>query len=401
MKKILSDNLENVLRGDPYDPLAFSGLSKENAETVYQKLAEKGEEKLNAFFREIKEFNDEESEGDFDSLAKIGMSHTSESIRGNSVWLMRFSENKTAAREILRLAEEDPSEFVQEKAVRVLGFYNDLAEMDERIPLSPETVFSKLCSFLNFEKRSLRYAALEGLAFSNLPELKPIIESYLNGDDKEEQISALHAIANSLDESKEKRVLELLMDDDADIRLEAVRVTGVLQTRKALPMLYSLLSHYDTLSEPLRNEIIWSISEIGDEDSMDVLQLLSEISVEDDYEFSEFVDDALENLEMSIGIKEMIPEPAPKDSASFKKALERARDQCLSALEEKLPYDFDDEDNEEDEDECECGEHHHHHHENPFRDLDPSRFRIIDDLEEYENHASDDESDENDPDIPL
>lgn len=401
MNKNLRNNLESVLQGRSYDPLAFSGLSKEDAETVFQKLTEKGEERLlNDFIYKLTEFNDKESEGDFEELARIGMSHSSETVRCNSVWLMRFSDDKSAAREILRLAEEDPSEYVQEKAIRVLGYFNELVSMGDRIPLPAKTVFAKLESLINSEKRNLRFAALEGLAFSNLPELRPIIESYLNSDDKEERICALHAITNNLDESKEKKVLELLMDDDMDIQFEAIRAAGVLQIRKALPVLYSLLSRFDRLFEPLRDEVIWSISEIGDEDSVDVLQTLSEISVEDDYELSELVDGALENLEMSIGIKEMIPEPAPRDSASFKKALERAKDQCLSALEEKLPYDFDDEDNEDDEDECECGEHHHHH-ENPFKDLDPSRFRIIDDLEEYENHASDDESDENDLDIPL
>ncbi len=402
MNKNLRNNLESVLQDKSYDPLAFSGLSGEDAKTVFQKLTEKGEERLlNDFIYKLTEFNDKESEGDFEELARIGMSHSSETVRCNSVWLMRFSDDKVAAREILRLAEEDPSEYVQEKAIRVLGYFNELVSLGDRIPLPAKTVFAKLESLINSEKRNLRFAALEGLAFSNLPELRPIIESYLNSDDKEERICALHAITNSLDESKEKKILELLMDDDMDIQFEAIRAAGVLQIRKALPVLYSLLSRFDRLFEPLRDEVIWSISEIGDEDSVDVLQTLSEISVEDDYELSELVDAALENLEMSIGIRDMLPELAPKDSPSFKKALERAKEQCLSVLESKLPYDFDDNDEDED-DECECGEHHHHHHENPFKDLDPSRFRIIDDLENYEKHASDDEAEEIDrDDIPL
>ena len=325
MNKNLSNNLKNVLQDSSYNPLAFSGLSKGDAETVFQKLTENGEKRLNDFICEITDFNDKESEGDFETLAKIGMSHSSETVRSNSVWLMRFSDDKSVAREILRLAEEDPSEYVQEKAIRVLGYFNELVSMGDRIPLPAKTVFAKLESLLNSEKRNLRLAALEGLAFSNLQELRPIIENYLNGDDKDERICALHAITNSLDESWEKKVLELLMDDDMDIQFEAIRAAGVLQIRKALPVLYSLLSRFDRLFEPLRDEVIWSISEIGDEDSMDVLQTLSEISVEDDYELSELVDAALENLEMSIGLRDMIPELAPNDSPSFKKALERAR----------------------------------------------------------------------------
>ena len=37
---------------------------------------------------------------------------------------------------------------------------------------------------------------------------------------------------------------------------------------------------------------------------------------------------------------------------------------------------------------------HHHHHDNPLEGMDLSRFRILDDLEEYEAHADADDDEE-------
>ena len=151
-----------------------------------------------------------------------------------------------------------------------------------------------------------------------------------------------------------------------------------------------------------------AVAEIGDEGSLDVLETLGEAVVDMDSEITDVIDDCIDTLNVSIHMGLYDEDAAGNKKskhvrAALDNAIEAAKDQCLSVLEEKIPHDLEDDEpiDIEDEDECECGEHHHHHdhehhhhhHDNPLEGMDLSRFRILDDLEAYEA-AADRDADE-------
>ena len=184
--------------------------------------------------------------------------------------------------------------------------------------------------------------------------------------------------------------------------------TKTSASREALPALYEILSRFDRISPELLTAAAEAVAEIGDEGSLDVLETLGEAVVDMDSEITDVIDDCIDTLNVSIHMGLYDEDAAGNKKskhvrAALDNAIEAAKDQCLSVLEEKIPHDLEDDEpiDIEDEDECECGEHHHHHdhehhhhhHDNPLEGMDLSRFRILDDLEAYEA-AADRDADE-------
>lgn len=380
---------------------AFSDLSGNKLEELWMILPGLSTEQRESFYSALVDYMHDHYEVSYDEIGKIGLADESPRVREDSVWLLRFNREKKVGEKILALAVDDQDDFVREAAIRLLGEYNDSAELSERTPIPQKRFLPVLKDLLNSPRKNIRMATLESLAFTNPPEVTALIKRFLSGDDSEELVSALRTIERSRDERWAGSVMQYLTHDDTNVQLTAIMTAGTLRIRQALPFLYSVVARYETVAEELLIAALQSIAEIADEKSGDVLELFSELAVEYDETISEIADDVLDDYNMNIELCGMDDSMSvKKTSVVFEEALEKARDRCLELLEEKLTqYGIDAEREyleEEDEDECECGEHHHHEHNDIFADLDPSRFRIIDNLQEYEENAEVDDEDEDD-----
>ena len=416
-------NFETVLealRSDPHGVLgkyarAFSDLTPEKLSQLKRVLEGMSAENKTAFYRRLDEVAEENLVYDYSPIAMVGIDDPGGHVRVASIHILAPEDNREVGSRLIRIAKEDPFEDAQIAAIEILGQYMYEADMDNRIPVSKKLLRETLSSLVDSKKQAVRRAAVVAYAISNDPKVRNMISAYLAGTDRDELIAGLSAVHNSMAEDWNDSVLELLSHGDDDVRRHAFRAAGTMQLRAALPELYNAIADFDRLPPDLLAAAVEAVAEIGDEDSLDVLETLGEAAVDLDPELADIIDDSIDTLNMTIHMGGPFRETEPGKGMSEEEAEEldekiaEAKEHCLSVLEEKIPHDLEDDEaieTDEDEDECGCGEHHHHdhhdhdhahhhhHHHDPLEGLDLSRFRILDDLEAYERGADLDEDEE-------
>ena len=412
-KRTNFDNVLQMVREAPESVFAryarmLSGLPAEKIAKLRSVLSEMTAERRSAFYNAMEDMGTEFFEYDFAPIAVMGMEDPEGAIRAISISTLGLEESPEIGAKILDAAENDPDEQAQAAAVSVLGQYMFDDVIEEPIPVSPKKLHSVLEKLIEHKNPLIRRAAVISYAISETDRVNEIIAGYLAGNEREELVTALRAIRISLNEDKGKSVLELINHEDEEVVTEAVRAAGALQLRESLPVLYEIISRFDRISPDLLLAAADAVAEIGDESSIDVLETLGEAVVDMDEEITESIDDCIDTLNMTVNMDFDFDEDEKQTSHRKKvmldDAIELAKDRCLSILEEKIPHDLEDDEaldfDEDDDEDCDCGEHHHHHHhhehdhDNPLKGLDPSRFRILDDLESYESAARHDADEE-------
>ena len=403
--------MENVLRmvreepGNVFSKHArmLSDLSPERSAELRAVLSAMETEKRIAFFEQMVISGEEYYEYNFAPIAEIGLEDENGAVRAASIRTLGFENSRKIGEKMLNAASNDPDENVRIAAIDILGQYMMEAEFGERIPVSRKALNETLAGLLENESPAVRRAAVVSYSVSEDERVKGLISGYFEGKDPDDLIAALRAARISLAGDWNRNILSLIQHADEDISSEAIRAAGSLQLREALPALYEIISRFDRISPELLLTVTDALAEIGDESALDVLETLGEAAVDMDGEITDAVDDCIDTLNMTIqmGPASKTADPSKKASARSRvllhEAIEQAKDRCLSILEEKIPRDLEDDEAIDTEEECECGEHHHHHHhehENPLEGLDPSRFRILDDLADYERNADRDEDEE-------
>lgn len=388
----------------------LADLSAEKAAALETVLKDTSVEQKRAFFSALENCGAENYVYSFGPIGAIGILDEDGEVRRSSIALLTFENDRDTGTRILNAALHDDYEPAQTAAVSQLGQYMIDLELDEKIPLPAKRLRETLKSLLEHEKKAVRLAAVKAYAFGGDAAVKDKITRLLAGNDFDELRAGLIAARNSLENDWDRSVVELLEHDDEEIRMEAVRSAGQLCIEEALPEMYKILENFDRVDRGLLLETVQAVAEIGYEGSLNVLEILGEAAADMDSEVTDVIDDAIDTLNVTIEMGALPPMPGKKSpkarvSAALKKKLDEAEDHCVSVLEEKIPKDSGDEDAEEDhcecghdhEDGCDCGEEHHHHHhhdQNPLEGMDLSRFRIVENLEDYEKNADKDEEEE-------
>jgi HEAT repeat protein len=134
---------------------------------------------------------------------------------------------------------------------------------------------------------------LEALGYSSRPEVPALIEAAFKRGNPEWVASALLAMGRSQDDERwSEPVITMLLSENNEVRLEAVRAAGELELAEARLPLLRLLDDED--DSDVFSAAIWSLSQIGGEDVRTYLENLLDTSEDDDV--VEFIEDALANL---------------------------------------------------------------------------------------------------------
>ncbi len=415
------DNVLNLLREDPRAVFekygrTLSDLRDEKLTRLQAVLNEIPAEKRAEFFRAMEEFGEENVIYNYTQIAFLGVKDAYGDARAASLRILSYEDSGEIGEIMLNAALNDPCEEAQLTAIEVLGEYMNEADMEEPIPVSKKKLYRTLSMLLDSPNKAVRRAAVVAYAVSGDKRVRDMISGYLAGSDPDELITGLSAIRFSMIEDWNDSLLELLENDNEEVRKNAFRTAGTLELKQALPALYDTIAEFDRVSPELLLAAVNAVAEIGDESSLDVLETLGEAAVDMDSEIVDTIDDCIDTLNMSLNLG-ISPDDdewdedddddngeklSPEEKEELREKIEDARERCLSILEEKIPHDLEDDEpadpEEDDDDDCECGDHpghhHHHHHDNPLEGLDLSRFRILDDLEAYESDADTDEDED-------
>ncbi|MFZ4828357.1 MAG: HEAT repeat domain-containing protein [Phototrophicaceae bacterium] len=135
----------------------------------------------------------------------------------------------------------------------------------------------------------LRGACIECLGNATFEELPKLIEEAYSSASDEIRCSAVYAMGRTCDETWEDILLDELNSRDAQMRYEAARSCGHIESTEALPILYQMVIDDE---REIQEISIWSMGEIGGRYAQNYLEDLAE-KFEDDDELSVLIKDAI------------------------------------------------------------------------------------------------------------
>lgn len=229
----------------------------------------------------------------FDDLARALLGDADASVRSSAIRLLFESNDPKLVPTYIQMMQADESEATRAEAAGALGEYVMLGELEEiPDPVRREAEAALLQTANGEDTARVRRRAVEALGFSSRPEVTTLIESAYKRQDPDWKASALFAMGRSSDDRWQDQVLPMLINDNPRIRMAAVQAAGELSLPAARSILIELLE--DEEEDDIAGAAIWSLSQIGGEDSRALIESLLD-EAEDD-ELVAFLEDALENL---------------------------------------------------------------------------------------------------------
>jgi HEAT repeat protein len=218
-------------------------------------------------------------------------------VRARAILLLAESDDPKLATKLTNILLNDAELAPRMEAVNLLGEFILLGELEEL----PEEIQRKaedaLITVIRSEDNSaLRKSALEALGYSSRPEMDTLIESAFERADPAWKASALRAMGRSHDERWNDDVIGTLLDEDPRIKFAAVEAAGELNIQEAGSILLKMLEDEEEDDDVIA-AAIWSLSQIGGDDAR--IYLLSLIENTEDEDLTEFLEEALENLDFN------------------------------------------------------------------------------------------------------
>ena len=208
-------------------------------------------------------------------------------VRQNAIAGLWGHDDTRLADRLVQLLGGDESEDVRASAARGLGWFVELAELDEIDLALGERVFDALVTALEDESESMhvRARALESASARTGSEtVKRYIERFYDEDEIGFRATAIFAMGKSYDASFLPTILNETATDDAEIRFEAARAAGHIGDNSALPALADLANDEDA---EVRHAAINAIGEIGGKAAVRYLARIAESAPDADQELIE------------------------------------------------------------------------------------------------------------------
>lgn len=235
---------------------------------------------------------DEDTIVSFDDFARALLTDPDGAVRAGAMRLLAECEDVKLLPIYEKILFSDPHPEARAEAARVLNLFVDLGELDEIPEAALHRAEEALLAASHDDNAEVRRRALESLGYSSRKEVPALIEAAIQREDPDWQVSALIAMGRSNDERWSEPVIRMMLSENRDVRLEAVRAAGELMLPAARLPLLNMLDEED--DSAVLSAIIWSLSQIGGEDVRTYLENLL-AQTEDDDEI-DFIEDALANL---------------------------------------------------------------------------------------------------------
>jgi HEAT repeat protein len=218
-------------------------------------------------------------------------------VRARALLLLAESNDPKLASKLTDILLNDSELAPRMEAVNLIGEFillGELEELSEDIQRKAEDALIKVIK--SEDNPTLRKNALEALGYSSRIEIIMLIESAFERTDPTWVASALRAMGRSHDERWLEDVIGKLLDDDPRIKFAAVEAAGELNIQDAGPILLKMLEDEEENDDVIA-AAIWSLSQIGGDDAR--IYLLHLIEQTEDEDLTEFLEDALENLDFN------------------------------------------------------------------------------------------------------
>lgn len=234
----------------------------------------------------------------FEALGKALLADADGEVRARALNLLAESDDPKLIENLIRIFKSDSDIAPRLKAAQLLGEFVLLGELDELDETHLRAIEEALIAVIRSDETpALRRAAVEAFGYSAREEALAILESAYEREETAWVASALIAMGRSQDNRWNENVLAKLLDDDERVRLAATQAAGELNIQEAAPILIKILEEEEEESDEETMAAIWSLSQIGGEDAR--AYILNMLDNTEDEDAIEFLEDALDNLNMN------------------------------------------------------------------------------------------------------
>lgn len=240
---------------------------------------------------------DEDTIVSFEDIGRALLTDTDAEVRARALGLLAESDDPRLVATLLNIFLTDADLASRIKAANLLGEFVLLGELEELDETIQRKVEDTLISVIRSDKNpSLRRAAVEAFGYSSREDATAILESAYEREDPLWVASALRAMGRSHDNRWDDSVVSKLLDADPRVRYAAAEAAGELSIEEAAPIMLKMLEDEEE-EDNVTLAALWALSQIGGEDAR--AYILSLLDATDDEEMTEFLEDALENLDFN------------------------------------------------------------------------------------------------------
>jgi HEAT repeat protein len=240
-------------------------------------------------------------ETDYTLVGMMAIDDEDAEVRRLAVELTSFIEERPYMDTLFEIAQNDASDEVRAAALKALGPFILRGELGTLEENATAPVVQYLLSVLRDrrEDSEVRARALESIGYSSHEAVTVEIRRAYNGDDGRMKTSSIFAMGASGDDQWAEFIVYELERGSAENRFEAARAAGELLLQEAVRPLSQLVFGED--SEVVR-EAVWALGEIGGKEAARVLEaLLEQVAEDEDDDFIDLIEDALDNANAAAG----------------------------------------------------------------------------------------------------
>lgn len=241
------------------------------------------------------EYFEEDTLVSYEEIGGALLNDADAEVRVGAIRLLAESQDPKLVEKILDIFLIDSETAPRLTALILLGEFLLLGEYEKINEKLEHEIEDALISVIRSEDNpDLRRRALEILAFSSREEAPALIESAFERIDPAWVASALRAMGHSQDERWNGDVIDKLLDEEPLIKSAAVEAAGMLAIQESAPILIQILDDEEQ-EDAVIVAAIWSLSQIGGDEARTYLVGLADQT--DDEELSDFLEEAIENLD--------------------------------------------------------------------------------------------------------
>jgi HEAT repeat protein len=265
----------------------LSDLSKDDAGVLADSWLTIPEEHRAALVRRCDELSEERLDVNFRRALRVALDDPSAVVRQLAVAALWEDDSSDLLGRLERFMQEDPSPDVRAEAASALERFAAKAVAGELSAEEADVLRRSLLEAANGADvpYGVQRKALESLGpFAVEPAIAEVIDHAYEGGDHGLRCSAIYAMGRSLQRRWLNHVLAELESDDPELRFEAARAAGALESADALPLLIDA-AHDDDAE--VRHAAINAIGQVGGRGAIRALERLSEVAGEADLELIE------------------------------------------------------------------------------------------------------------------
>jgi HEAT repeat protein len=244
--------------------------------------------------RSLAELTELSFEVNFDPIFLVAMGDDDSEVRAAAIDGLWENEDQALIGPLVHLLRADEAPNVRAAAAMALARFVLLGELEksDRAPamLAEQALLETLRSTEDVE---VRRRAVEAIAYSGESGVREIIEAAFYDEDEKMQASALFAMGRSADPYWCKLLVRELDNPSPELRFEAARACGELETRLAVSRLIQM--SMDDQDREVQQAAMWALGRIGGREAREALETFYE---SEDEVLSQAAAEALDEMDL-------------------------------------------------------------------------------------------------------